>query len=372
MKKKIILGLAATAAIAAPLAFTAGAANAYTIDAAGKGFVGKGEVQSAFNLNNVKMQAAVDAAAFTFTAEVPTTRSLSQSVTQTAMQVGSQAGVQTATQTATQSGTVVVSQDLTCEFTNGSGTKTFHRDGIREGDRTGTREGTREGSRYAARFGERTGERTGTQAGKQSGKITSALNVTDKKTGQYTGFNLKGFTGNPLYSEVGSPVWDAPTFGGLSFGGYTYKAWEYFGDFAFGGYTFGDYTFEGDSGVEWGEWDALPGENPDDCLRSQNADHITQISNIVTDEDTVTDGAIVDGPVTEHDTTPFMSFDMQTTPTGVTYGAITSGSIIAGTPAQVYVSNNGGTPKALTSEPLIHPHQQRPRLTQPGASLIGQ
>ena len=27
------------------------------------------------------------------------------------------------------------------------------------------------------------------------------------------------------------------------------------------------------TGTEWGEWDALPGENPDDCLRSQNADH---------------------------------------------------------------------------------------------------
>ena len=28
-----------------------------------------------------------------------------------------------------------VSQDLTCDFTNGNGTKTFHRDGVREGDR---------------------------------------------------------------------------------------------------------------------------------------------------------------------------------------------------------------------------------------------
>jgi len=24
----------------------------------------------------------------------------------------------------------------------------------------------------------------------------------------------------------------------------------------------------------WGAWDELPGENPDDCLRSQNADKI--------------------------------------------------------------------------------------------------
>ena len=39
--------------------------------------------------------------------------------------------------------------------------------------------------------------------------------------------------------------------------------------------------FEPVTDVAWGEWDALPGENPDDCLRSQNADKITQISNVI-------------------------------------------------------------------------------------------
>ena len=68
---------------------------------------------------------------------------------------------------------------------------------------------------------------------------------------------------------------------------------------SFGAYQFGaDYQFDGDyslrawttpfepvTGTEWGEWDALPGENPDDCLRSQNADHITQLSNVITPGD---------------------------------------------------------------------------------------
>ena len=45
------------------------------------------------------------------------------------------------------------------------------------------------------------------------------------------------------------------------------------------------------------------GENPDDCLRSQNADKITQISNVVTPglvtDGAVTDGAISDGAITD-------------------------------------------------------------------------
>ena len=52
------------------------------------------------------------------------------------------------------------------------------------------------------------------------------------------------------------------------------------------------------TGTEWGEWDALPGENPDDCLRSQNADNITQISNVIT-PGAITDGAITDGAITD-------------------------------------------------------------------------
>ena len=45
------------AAIATPLAFASAANAAVTIDATGKGFVGKGDVQTALGYNNTQMQA---------------------------------------------------------------------------------------------------------------------------------------------------------------------------------------------------------------------------------------------------------------------------------------------------------------------------
>ena len=220
---------------------------------------------------------------------------------------------------------MVVSQDLTCEFTNGSGTKTFHRDGIREGDRVGTREGTRDGERVAVRLFERFGTRTGTQSGVQTGMLASDLTATDKKTGQYTGWFLTGTTGAPLYSETGAPVWDAPVFGEYQFNEPSYRDWMYLGDFAFGDYSFGAYTFEDMSGVAWGAWDAAPGENPDDCLRSQNADHITQISNVLSDG-AITDGAITDGAITERGTDAGAIIGEYDVPGTIKYGETTAGT----------------------------------------------
>jgi hypothetical protein len=95
-----ITKIAVTGGVAAALITTMATASAsVAIDATGKGFVGKGEVQSAFAMNNATMQKAVDAKAFSFSAEQPTTRSLSQNVSQ----VGTQAGTTAVTQTATQS-----------------------------------------------------------------------------------------------------------------------------------------------------------------------------------------------------------------------------------------------------------------------------
>ena len=62
--RKIILGLVATAAIAAPLALPA-SANAATVDTAGIGTVAKGDVQTALGWNDAKMQRNVDTVAFT-------------------------------------------------------------------------------------------------------------------------------------------------------------------------------------------------------------------------------------------------------------------------------------------------------------------
>ena len=131
----------------------------------------------------------------------------------------------------------------------------------------------------------------------------------DKVTGQYTGWFLKGLKGDPT-TTVNAPVWNAPQYNACEptsaygFGDYVFGNAE-FGDAE---YNFGDYTFASIDSVTWGEWDALPGENPDDCLRSQNADHITQISNIVTPgaitDGNIADRAITDGAITDGDTAP--------------------------------------------------------------------
>jgi len=81
-----------------------------------------------------------------------------------------------------------------------------------------------------------------------------------------------------------------------------------------------------------GEWDALPGENPDDCLRSQNADKITQLSNVVL-PGLVTDGAVTDGAVSDGDITDG----------DVTDGAITDGAISYGDITNVGARINVGT-----------------------------
>lgn len=317
------------AASFAALAVPTAAMASVTIDATGKGFVGKGDVQSALGYNNAALQKAVDAKSLVFTAVQPTSQALSQDVSQSGKQVGTQIGVQSGTQTGVQSASQVMSQDLVCTFTNGSGTKTFHRDGVRDGERTGIREGSRIGTREGSRDGDRDGTRKGIQAGTQTGSLAYALDVEARKATQYTGFILKGWIGQPSYTETGAPVWNAPAYDGWEFGDW------HFGDYTFGDYTFGDYQFAGDytfepvTGTEWGEWDALPGENPDDCLRSQNADKITQISNDITagavTDGVVTDGAIADGVVTDG---------------AITEGAITEGDIAYGTI----------TPGAVTSD----------------------
>jgi hypothetical protein len=83
--------------------------------------------------------------------------------------------------------------------------------------------------------------------------------------------------------------------------------------------------------------DAAPGENPDDCLRSQNADKITQISNVITPgaitDGKVTDGAIADGAITEGAIT-----EGGITEGSIAYGASTPGTVTANGPAKVFVN----------------------------------
>ena len=135
-------------------------------------------------------------------------------------------------------------------------------------------------------------------------------------------------------------MWGAPTYDAWDFTNsvWSFGDYEFTGDYGFGDYEFGDAMFEPVTGVEWGEWDALPGENPDDCLRSQNADHITQLSNVITDgavtEGLVTDGAITvggveDGAITEGAITPIEP---------PTYGDVDSGDVVNDGLAKVFVT----------------------------------
>src|SRR5262245_46442049 len=183
-----VVALAAFALLVTASAAIAGV----TVDSAGKGFVGKGDVQTALGMNNSALQKAVDAKSLVFTAQQPTSQSLSQDVEQAGKQVGTQSGVQSGTQVGTQAGTQFVSQDLTCTYTNGNGTKTFHREGVRDGDRTGTREGSRDGTREGSRDGTREGSRTGMQTGIQTGSLAFALDADARKANPYTGFILTG------------------------------------------------------------------------------------------------------------------------------------------------------------------------------------
>jgi len=181
----VISGVAASAAIALG---TTSAYASVTVDANGKGFIGKGEVQNALGMNNSALQKAVDAKSLVFTAKQSTSQTLSKGVTQAGSQSGSQAGTQEGTQAGTRAATQTMSQDLVCTFTNGNGTKTFHRDG------------------------ERDGTRTGSQSGTQSGSLAAGIDAKARKTGQWTGWNVTGWTNTPTYSTTGAPVWQDPSY----------------------------------------------------------------------------------------------------------------------------------------------------------------
>ncbi|GGJ52009.1 hypothetical protein [Streptomyces brasiliensis] len=312
--RNTLIGSVAASAAAIALGTTSAFASVNVDLTTGTGFIGQGAVQSALGYNNSALQQAVDSKSLAFTAKQPTSQSLSQDATQSGSQIASQVGLQSGTQSGTEAARQVVSQDLTCTFTNGNGTKTFHRDGVRDGERTGTRTvshvGTREGSRDVSREGTRTGSRTGVL----TGSLAYDLDVEARKANQYTGFIVNGWRGEPSY-EAGETSWTSP----VSFGDWQLGDWE-LGDWKFGDYTFGDWSFgafEPVGDVQWGTWDAAPGENPDDCLRSDNSGKITDLSNVITP------GTVIDGDIT---------------PGAITYDGIETGVTTTSGPAQLFVN----------------------------------
>jgi hypothetical protein len=224
---KIASRIGASAAIAAvALIATAAAANAATVNPDGSGFVGKGEVQSAYGMNNAKMQAAVASGTITFSTSQAATQTLSQSANQN------------------------VTQDVTQDFhrvlscTVDGKNKHFDAYGEREGSRTGGRDG----------------EREGTLRGSLKGSLVSDIAYENKKTGQYTGWYLKGFAdGSPVFGSTGAEEWNTEAqYGEVDYSG--------------GVTTLGDIT--------WGGWESAPGENPNDCLRNDTINGVPVVSDL--------------------------------------------------------------------------------------------
>ena len=76
--------------------------------------------------------------------------------------------------------------------------------------------------------------------------------VDPRKANQYTGFILKGWSGEPAYKTTGDPSWNAPTYGKCEYGSWNFGKWSFGGEYKVDGdYNFGDYAFEDMTGVEW-------------------------------------------------------------------------------------------------------------------------
>ena len=333
-------------------ALTATAANAVTFNPDGTGFIGKGEVQSAFGMNNAAIQKAVDASpSFTFTTKQDATQALTQALSQSGSQDGTQTGTQTGTQRVSQSATQDVIETLSCMKTNGNVDQQY-RIGSRDGERSDTRTATRTAERDAHRDGSRTGVRYGTRTGSLNGTLNATIDATARKTGQWTGWSVKGFTsgGSPVFSATGtaslpevSSLTGDYNFGPWSFDGST---WEPTGDYNFGDYDLGQYEW---SGVTWATTDyvAAPGNNDPDGVCKEGAsnvvpgsvrydiadgdihenpvlfDDVVPGNTIANENDDVIEGATHDGPVVPGATAPG-----SVTPTGVvktfaTYNFIT-------------------------------------------------
>jgi hypothetical protein len=295
--------IGASAAIAAvALIASAAAANAsVTIDADGKGFIGKGNVQTALGYNNSALQKAVDAKSLTFTMKQPTSQSLSSTATQTGSQVGTQSATQVSTQVSTQTATESVTETLSCIKTTGQPAQQS-RHGVATGTRTDTREATRTDTREATRNVERVIVKTGNRAGVNTGALTWALDVEARKgQSQYTGFIAKGWAaGSPVHTD-GVVSWGTPSLGDWS-GEWNFDGGWDFGTYDFGAYDFGAYEF---GATTWGAWDT-DGTNaePDVCLNNGNiveGSLVHTFSTPVLSEGSVVDDPIEDGVIHEDD-----------------------------------------------------------------------
>jgi hypothetical protein len=326
------------------------------------GFIGKGDVQTALGgLNNAKIQALVDANGVKFTS----TQAGSQALTSSATQFGTQAGVQSGQQSGTQVGTQTTAQEVTettvCTKKNGQQDQRS-RHGDRSVTRTAIRTASRDAARDASRSASREGSRTGSRTGTLSGVVNADIDVKARKTGQWTGWNVLGFLGQPSFAPtVGSENFGEPSFpNSWVFSDADWQgigAWSPVGD---GTWTFtSDFDFGAPvvfsedpaslSGVTWSAWDTDndPNADPDTCFQNSNnlvpgSFHDTFAfgtpSVKVDDSGSVTEGGVVDGG--------FVA-DGDPVPTRTEFGPTKYGDVSATGPLALFVTGTGYGTKPL-------------------------
>lgn len=291
--KKIIISALALVALAVPVAASA----SVTVNPDGTGFVGKGNVQTAFGWNNQKLQD--NAKSVTFSGSQSVTQSLSQDISQVLTQTGTQNGIQSGVQSATQVGTQDVTETIRCSK-NGADIQNV-RHGIRDASREGSREATRQASREASRVGSREGDRVGTRSGTRSGNIASVLDGDPRQVKgqqQFTGFILKGYTPGSVVTTPGADNMDASTdswSGDRFLTGFSgYGNWSDNGVWApTTSYVWGGYTLADAATIEWGDWDTEgTNDDPDTCFNQGN-------NLVITSHDTDLSGPVVDGAITD-------------------------------------------------------------------------
>ena len=226
MRNPIIIAVATTATV---LAVAGTASASVTIDATGKGFVGKGNVQTALGYNNSALQKAVDAKSLVFTAQQPTSQSLTQNVyavRHPGRHPGRHAGRHPDRHAVRHAGRVA-----------GSDLHVHQRQ--RHQDIPPRRRARRRSHRHPRRAA---GSAPATASGTASATApapaprpaprpaASPMTSTSRParpTSTPASSSRAGRAPRP-YTETGAPVWNAPTFGAYTFGDYT------FGDYTFG------------------------------------------------------------------------------------------------------------------------------------------
>jgi hypothetical protein len=345
--KGAIIAATSLAAIGAGSAAHASA----TVNSAGQGFVGKGDVQTALGYNNAQMQA--NATGLKFTTSQDATQVVTQDVKQSATQTATQSAVQYGVELGKQSAEQEMIETLSCTKTNGDidqrvrigtrdGERTAERIGTRDGERTAERIGTAMGTRTGTATGTAIGTRTGTQAGDLTGKLSATVAYDARQRNQITGFNLTGFAigGEPKFVAEGEAVYGDPNFGDYDFGDYVFGQYQFaayefapyvwFGDFNFGAttwettdFTSTDQNGDPDGVCKEGANNVVPGSVTLVLTEGKitiDPDHeilATLNGNIV--DGAITDGVITDGVITDGD---------------VTYGDVTSSGAV-----KVFVNN---------------------------------